>query len=315
MEVAGGELPAQFEKVVWLTEGPINTPEYYQLGKAMEGEVDVAFNGHAGDVLGGRWLSGTIARARDLQPVVSETFTRYSRRLGDHPPNMLFSNRYYPLLQGAAKRNFDASFADLASEAPAHAQLKQEMRTKNWREYTRVNDVPRLFVRYRYPFFDYGVLDFFLKLPTSMRLHERVYLGVLIHKFPRLAQVPYPNRKYSLRAEYHYLGAYYRLRNKAGHFLVDKFYRSLSRIAPSSAVGDIDAAYLEPARSRVLNQVFETNQQQMYFNNSYVQTLIAAHSQGHADHSFLLHKLVTFDLYNRLLVLPAQLGPLGDDFV
>ena len=300
------DLLSCFEKVVWLTEGPINTPEYYQLGKAMATEVDVAFNGHAGDVLGGRWVTPAITRARDIAAVMEETYTRYSRRLGDHASGGLFSGSLRSRVQGAARRNFGESFDDLRHEKPAHAQLKQEMRTKNWREYTRVNDVPRLFARYRYPFFDYDVLDFFLRLPTEMRRHEKIYLGVLISKFPDLAKVPYPNRRYSLRAEYLYLGPYYRFRNKVGHLVVKKFYKSLRGLAPSSTVDYIDGVYLQPSPNPVLDLILHNNYSSSYFDPDYLRSVVAAHAARKADHSFLLHKLVTFMLYNRMLIQSAQ---------
>lgn len=300
------DLPNTFQKVVWLTEGPIDTPEYYRLGQAMAAEVDVAFNGHAGDVLGGRWVTRSIAHASGVSAVVDETYERYSRRLGGHAGH-LFSDEYLRLVRGAAKKNFNQSFADLWSEKPAHAQFKQEMRTKNSREYARVNDVPRLFLRHRYPFFDYKVLDFFLKLPTCMRLHEHVYLGVLVEKQPGLADVPYPNRRYSLRAEHLYLGPYYRLRNKVGHALVDRFYSRLRGIAPASTVGAIDGFFLEPEGRQMLQALLDSNRQTGYFNEAYLEKLFAEHTSRQADNSFLLHKLLTFDLYHRFFMDPGAL--------
>jgi len=307
------DLTGSFEKVVWLTEGPINTPEYYLLGKALSESVDVAFNGHGGDVLGGRWVTRALGRTTDMAPVKTETFARYSRRLGDHVPSKFFSENYYPLVDGAAQRNFFAAFAGLQAEAPYHAQLKHEMRTKNWREYTRVIDVPRFFVRYRYPFFDYEVLDFFLKLPHPMRLNERVYLGVLLEKFPRLADIPYPNRRFSLRAEQRYLRPYYKLRNQLGHFMVDRFYKRLSRIAPLSAVSHVDEAYRGPSGHLLQAMLLEGNCKHGYFNQQYLDAIIKAHINRDADHSFLLHKLVTFELFHTLLVDPDEIGrPTGN---
>ena len=310
---AFADLPGSFEKVVWLTEGPINTPEYYRLGMTLRENVDVAFNGHGGDVLGGRWVSRHICTARDLAPVQEETYARYSRRMGGHPAEEFYSPSYAPLVMGVARRNFLASFAGLQTNQPGLAQLKQEMLTKNWREYARVMDVPRLFVRYRYPLFDYEVLDFFLALPLSMRYQERVYLGVLLDKFPRLADVRYPNRRFSLRAEQRYLKTYYALRNKWGHRLVDKFYRRLGRLTPASAVGPIDQAYRGQDGDRIRSWLMEGNQRRGYFNSDHLEHLWRENAVGEADHSFLIHKLVTFELFNRLLLdseRPAR--PEGD---
>src|SRR4029077_16676757 len=54
------EFAESFEKIIWLTEGPINTAEYYQLAKSVGNRVDVAFCGHGGDVLSGRNLTKAV---------------------------------------------------------------------------------------------------------------------------------------------------------------------------------------------------------------------------------------------------------------
>ena len=300
------EFAASFEKIVWLTEGPINTAEHYQLGKCMGETVDVAFNGHGGDVLGGRWVNTEIYRARGVAPIRTDAFERYSRRLAGHAPDRLFSDRYYPLVKGRARQNFDLSFEDLRAMSPLQAQLLHEMNNKNWREYARVIDVPRLNIRYRYPYFDYEVLDFFLKVPPAMRYHERVYLGVLVEKWPRLAGIPYPNRKFSLRAEHLYLRRYYKVRNKLGHYVVDKFHRQLGRFAPSSVISHNSEAYSGPLRNEIYTLLIEGNRQRDYFDSDYLQAVLAEHASHKADHSFLLHKLVTFELFHRLFLDPAE---------
>jgi len=300
------EFARSFEKILWLTEGPINTAEYYQLGKALGDEVDVAFNGHGGDVIGGRWVSRAIYKAVDMAPVQADAFSRYSRRLAGHDPRQFFSEGYYPLVAGTAQRNFEASFADLQTGTPAQAQLKHEMLTKNWREYTRIIDVPRFYVRYRYPFFDYEVLDFFLKLPLAMRYRERVYLGVLIERFPKLADIPYPNRKFSVRAEYSYLRPYYKVRNQVGHLIVDKFHKQLGRFAPSSAISHNSEAYCGPLKEQICTLLLEGNRKRDYFRQRYLEGVINAHVNREADHSFLIHKLVTFELFHKLLLDPKR---------
>ena len=300
------EFAASFEKVVWLTEGPINTAEHYQLGKSMAQAVDVGFNGHGGDVLGGRWVTAEIYKARDLTPVKADAFLRYSRRLSAHGSDRLFADQYYPLVEGCARHNFDLSFDKLRAESPLQSQVQHEMNTKNWRDYARVIDVPRLNIRYRYPYFDYEVLDFFLQLPPRMRYHERVYLGVLIQKWPRLADIPYPNRKFSLRAEQTYLRPYYKLRNRVGHYVVDTFHKQLGRFAPSSVIGHNADAYCGFLRDEIYRLLVEGNHRRKYFNADYLEAVLSAHASHEADHSFLLHKLVTFELFNRLFLDPAE---------
>lgn len=300
------EFARSFEKIVWLTEGPINTAEYYQLGKVLGDNVDVAFNGHGGDVIGGRWVSRAIYKASDMAPIQADAFLRYSRRLAGHDPRSFFSDRYYPMVAGKARRNFDASFADLQTEVPARAQLRHEMRTKNWREYTRIIDVPRFYVRYRYPFFDCEVLDFFLKLPLAMRYHERVYLGVLIAQFPKLADIPYPGRNFSVRAEHLYLRSYYKVRNQVGHFIVDNFHKQLGRLFPSSAVSHNSDAYCGPLKEQICALLLEGNRKRDYFRQQYLERLINAHVNREMDHSFLIHKLVTFELFHKLLLDPDR---------
>ena len=301
------EFAESFEKIIWLTEGPINTAEYYQLAKSFGNRVDVAFCGHGGDVLSGRNLTKAIYQADAIGTLQEEVFSRYSRRvLGSRDPSEFFSHDYQARLNGSVRRNFDSTFADLQTEVPANAELKHAMKTHIWREITRVVDLPRLCVRYRYPYFDYEVLEFFLKLPPSMRLNAKVYRGLLISQFRKLAGIPYPNRKLSVRAE-EYLRPYYAARNLIGHFAVGKFYKKLSRFAPPECIISHNVeAYRGPLRDRVLTLILDGNRKRGYFNQECLENLVSAHVKREANNSFLMHKLITFELFQKLYIDPSN---------
>ena len=295
-----------YEKILWLTEGPINTAEYYQLGKALGDKVDVAFNGHGGDVIGGRWVSRAIYKAVDMAPVQADAFSVIpvaSLAMIPVSSSLRATIHWWRAQHRGTSRPV---LLICRPGTPAQAQLKHEMLTKNWREYTRIIDVPRFYVRYRYPFFDYEVLDFFLKLPLAMRYQERVYLGVLIERFPKLADIPYPNRKFSVRAEYSYLRPYYKVRNQVGHLIVDKFHKQLGRFAPSSAISHNSEAYCGPLKEQICTLLLEGNRKRDYFRQRYLEGVINAHVNREADHSFLIHKLVTFELFHKLLLDPKR---------
>jgi asparagine synthase (glutamine-hydrolysing) len=302
------EFAESFEKIIWLTEGPINTAEYYQLAKSVNNSVDVAFCGHGGDVLSGRNLTRAVYRAEEIGTLQKEIFSRYSRRvLGSKDPSELFSSDYHARIDGSVWRNLDSTFADLQTEVPANAELKHTMKTRVWREVTRIVDLPRLCVRYRYPYFDYEVLDFFLRLPPSMRLDAKVYRGLLICHFPKLANIPYPNRRCSVRTE-EYLRPYYAARNLFGHFIVSKFYRTLCRFAPPECnISHNIEAYRGPLRDQVLRLVLDGNRKRGYFNQQALETLLSEHVNREANNSFLMHKLITFELFHKLYIDPSKI--------
>jgi asparagine synthase (glutamine-hydrolysing) len=302
-----------FQKMVWLNEGLINTSEHYHLGKALGRQVDAAFCGTGGDEISGRLLSKAICRAKDLEVVKRIIFSSYSRRvLPEDDLGELFSAGYSKIHNGQARANFEASFSTIRTRVPANFYQHHYMRTKLWREHSRVNDMARLYVRYRYPYFDYELIDFFLKLPPEMRLHEKVYRGVLIHKFPKLADLPLPVRRVSVKREQH-LRAYYVLRNRIGGFVLRNFYEALNRIAPPEAeIGYNVEAYRGPLKALVRSLVLEGNRNRGYFNQVYLERLVADHFERRANNAFRIHKLIAFELFHRLFLDVGELAqPVG----
>lgn len=297
-----------FQKMVWLNEGLINTSEHYHLGKALGKDVDAAFCGSGGDEISGRLLTKAICRAKDLGVVKRTIFSNYSRRvLPGNNLAELFSESYGKMLNGQARGNFEASFSTIRTRVPANFYQHHFMRTKLWREHSRINDMARLYVRYRYPYFDYELIDFFLKLPPEMRLHERVYRGVLIQKFPKLADLPLPVRRVSVKREQHLRG-YYALRNRIGSLVLGNFYGALRTIAPPEAEIRYNVeAYRGPLRTLVRSLVLESNRNRGYFNQAYLEKLVTDHFERRANNAFRIHKLITFELFHRLFLDVGEL--------
>jgi len=307
------EFTDAFQKMVWLNEGLINTSEHYYLGKALGKQVDAAFCGSGGDEISGRLLSKAICCAKDLEAVKRIIFSSYSRRvLPGNNLGELFSPAYGKMLNGQARGDFEASFSTIQTQIPANFYQHHYMRTKLWREHSRVNDMARLYVRYRYPYFDYELIDFFLKLPPEMRFHERVYRGVLIHKFPKLADLPLPMRRVSVKREQHLRG-YYALRNRIGGFVLGTFYEALRTIAPPEAEISYNVeAYRGPLKALVRSLVLEGNRNRGYFNQGYLEKLVADHFERRANNAFRIHKLITFELFHRLFFDVGDLAqPVG----
>lgn len=300
------EFADSFQKIIWLTEGPINTAEYYYLARELGKHVDVAFCGHGGDVLSGRNLTKAVYNISGIEALQQDIFSRYSRRvLGDQDPAEFFSRDYQLLVEGVVRRNFADSFTGIRTEVPANAELKHSMKTRTWREVTRIVDLPRFYVRYRYPYFDYEVLDFFLRIPPSMRLRATAYRGLLLSKFPALADIPYPNRKFSVRSE-QYLHPYYTVRNAVGRFLVGRFYKQLRRLAPPEISHNLEA-YRGPLKDQARDLILGGNLKRGYFNQRYMESMVDAHMNCESDHSFLMHKLITFELFHTLFLDPSEL--------
>lgn len=292
-----------FDKVVWLTEGLINTPEYYHLARAIRGEVDVAFSGHGGDDLSGRHLTKAVYTSKDRNAIKNLIFSQYSQRVGSNvSQKRLFSEGYYKLVKGVSRTNFEETFSGIQTDIPANIQLHHSLKYRSWREFTRIIDLPRLYVRYRHPFFDYEVIDFFLGLPPDMRLNCKVYRGLIINKFPELADIPLPNRRVSIRAD-RYFRSYYSIRNRAGRFLLGKWYRLFKRFAPPESEVSLNVeAYRGPLQDIVRSLILEGNSKRGYFNQNYLEKIINSHFCGEKNNSFIMHKLITFELFHRLFL-------------
>jgi asparagine synthase (glutamine-hydrolysing) len=299
-----------FPKTAWLMEGLINTSEYYYLAREIGKHVDVAFCGHGGDTLSGRNIDKAVLKAGTREAIKQIIFRKYIRRvLPANNPQDLFSHRYYRLVKGRAQEDFDLTFSGIQAEIPANVVLHHDMKVATWRQFTRVLDLPRLYVRYRYPFFDYDVLDFFLGLPPRMRFHEIVYRGVLIDKFGGLADIPLPNRRVSIRTERH-LRFYYALRNRVGYFLLGKFHKTLRQFAPPEcAISYNVEAYRGPLKGLVSSLVLDGNRKRGYFDQQYLERTLADYVNGASNESFLMHKLITFELFHRLFLDVDELAP------
>lgn len=298
-----------FNNTVWLMEGLINTSEYCHLGKAMQRDVDTAFTGTAGETLSGKYLTKAICEAKDRNTVKNLIFSWLKFRLPDIDQESLFSKEYYKHVEGLARRNFNETFIYIRTEIPANIHLHHLMRNKIWKEWLPVNALPSLYIRFRYPYFDYDVLDFFLKLPPNMRLNQRVYKGLLIKKFPKLAAIPRDARSLSIRMEQH-LNTYYALRNHIGHFVLKKWYPLFKSLDPRGSFRPLNIdAYDGPLKDKESSIIFDGNRKRGYFDQNYLYKVLYEHYSGKKNHHFVIHKLISFELFHRLFMDESGLVP------
>lgn len=299
-----------FDKMVWLTEGLINTSEYYHLARAIGKEVDVAFSGHGGDDLSGRLLTKAIYKVKDLDRVKDLIFSQSNKRMiPNNNSDNLFSKNYYKIIKGIARKDFNEAFSCIQTDVPANIQLYFQLKNTVWRQFTRIVDMPRLYIRYRHPFLDYKVLDFILKLPPRIRLDAKAYKSLLIKKFPELADIPLPNRRASVKTEQH-LRTYYALRNLLGKLLLRKWYKFFKRFAPpESEINYNVEAYRSHLKLMVHSTILDGNRKRGYFNQNYLEQVLSSHFSRKKNNSFLMHKLITFELFHRLFLDEDQLMP------
>ena len=258
-----------------------------------------------------RHIDAAVQKARSREAIKQIIFRKYSRRiLPANNPQDFFSDRYYSRIRGLAQESLDLSFSGIQTDIPENVLLHHDMKTVTWRQFTRIVDLPRLYVRYRYPYFDYDVLDFFLRLPPRMRFREVAYRGVLIKKFRDLADIPLPNHRVSIRRERH-LRLYYDVRNRVGRFTLRRFYKLLRQFFPvESEIKYNVEAYRGPLRELVSSLILEGNRKRGYFNQTYLERTLSSHFTGASNASFLMHKLVSFELFHRLFLdadQPARL--------
>lgn len=298
------EFASAFESVVWMNEGLINTPEYSMLAKTAAGcGMQVLLTGNGGDDLSGRHLARVLPRMRDVEAAKEQLFAPSSRLNGSE---RIFGPSLRKHLPELRRESFEASLAGIDRSDAANLVMQHHARNQLWKSFTRNIDLARYWLRHRQPYFDYDLIDLFARIPPSIRLHEKAYRRVLIEYFPPLADIPLPTHRVSVRAE-RYLYPYYKVRNTLGHWALPRLHRVLRHMAPPSAVVSYNyEAYRGPLRDYVRSVVLEGNRRRGYFDQSALGDVLAAHNAGTGNHSFLIHKLITFELFQRMFIDPAQ---------
>jgi asparagine synthetase B (glutamine-hydrolysing) len=308
-----------FAPTVWLTEGLINMPEYYYMGKAMRSRVQMGFSGHGADDLTGRYTRRAyIHNARTLEETKKSIFTHYSSRMGvlRIEPERFYSPDYYRLVKGSVVDYFEESVKPFEHYPFPSIQLYHNIRHRMLRDLTRINDVPGFFVRYRHLFYDREILDFWFRVPFRMRLDFKLYRSYLITKYPRLARIRFQGR----RIPVHYWGIlrpYYTFRTKAGKMAV-RYGKQLGQCVPEVIRRDINTtAYRGPLKPLVRLLVLDGNRRHGMFNHDYLEAKLNDHFSSRADNHFLIHKLLTLELFQNLFleknVTGYRLGqPLGE---
>lgn len=299
-----------FDNMVWLSEGHINTSEYYSLAKFMADKVDVAFCGNGGDIISGKTLSKKIYKEKKRDAIIELLFSQYnSRVIQNEDPEKLFSPNICKHIKGISKKNFFNSFEDISSDNPGIIHFQHLLKYKGRKDFTRAVNIPNFFVRYRYPFFDNEVIDFFIRIPPKFRLNQDLYVRTLIKKFKELAKIPRPNRNVSLSKE-KYFAFYYHFRNKVGNFFLSKWYRIFKSYMPRGYDANIHVeAYRNALRQNVYSIIIDGNKKRGYFNHVFLERLLNDHFNGEKDYSFLIHKLITFEIFNRLFLDREKLVP------
>jgi hypothetical protein len=56
----------------------------------------------------------------------------------------------------------------------------------------------------------------------------------------------------------------------------------------------------------VLTLILDGNRKRGYFNQECLENLVSAHVKREANNSFLMHKLITFELFQKLYIDPSN---------
>ena len=292
-----------FDDVVWMNEGLINTPEYYWLSRTAGRTADVLLTGNGGDDLSGRLLQKAYTRNWTVAGAREYLFAPSGRLSG---AETIFGPRLRKWAAEFRRESFESSFAGIDASCPANLIMQHNLRNQLWRNFSRIIDLANFHVRHRQPFLDYELLDCFARVPPAIRMNEQAYRRVLIRYSPQLAAIPLPTYGVSLRAE-PYLRPYYRLRNVVGRFAISNFHKAFKSMAPPTAVVSYNyEAYRGPLRDYLRTVVIEGNRRRGYFDQQALERMIGSHADRTYNHSFLIHKLIAFELFQRMFLDPAE---------
>lgn len=199
--VGAEDLAQGLEENAWLTEGVINTSEFRVLASEHP-HCDAVVWGFGGDVLSGMPLHPTMYGARTRAQISSlHLEADASEMIPVRQHGEAFHPDFAARTKGAVVENFARCFARLPCNDLPNLWMLHDLSQRQRRRTLRVMTVTDAVCDTLFPYLDDDVLEFSLAQPVRFKQHRRVYAELLNRRFPRLADLPRPNYRVSMRWE------------------------------------------------------------------------------------------------------------------
>ncbi len=237
----------------------------------------------------------------DKWSVVEECFARFNQSytwpgLSEASEHLLYSPAFAPQIVGRA-------FESMATEFERYwAQPRRQYAAEFFyidnhcmRQTQHMVTFGRSHVEFRFPFWDYQLIDFIFSLPPALRANQILYRHIITQRTPKLARIPYDKQEFlpTVQQPLHDL-----------HTLSIRLRRRL-KLLPTRPwlYADYENYLRTDLRSWAENILFAPRTQERgIFNGAYVQSLFNRHLAGkEAPMLGKIAPLITFEMMMRTL--------------
>lgn len=162
-------------------------------------------------------------------------------------------------------------------------------------------------VETRFPFYDNDIMDFILTVPPNLRLNEKIYLKSIIKLFPHLSTIPWQKTGLPPTASKLHVRIHGKMEGlkRILNYLAQKTTGIKQVFKDDRDYQDYNnwMRYNKKLREYIYNILLdERTQRRPYFNQEYINGILDQHMNGNKNHSELIGRLLTFELWNRQFI-------------
>lgn len=294
------DLVSYTEKTVYLTDGMKNGihSHIYNIVNGIEQKVDVVFDGIQGIKLG--TPDPSLYNAGD-DKILSYLLNPLKNI------ELLFSNSYYFRIEQYLTHYMEDlqknSSINVSLNRFSYYQLSQKKRRFTF--YGPV--ILRSKVETRFPFYDNDIMDFILAVPPKLRLKEHIYLRSIIKLFPHLSSIPWQKTGLPLTASKLHIRIHSKMEGlkRIFNYIAERTTGIKHVFKDDKNYQDYNnwMRYNKKLREYIYNILLdERTQRRPYFNQGYINGILDQHMNDNKDHSELIGRLLTFELWNRQFI-------------
>jgi asparagine synthase (glutamine-hydrolysing) len=295
------------EKTIYCTEGefPIHISHQAFALERINHYVDVSFDGLAGALLSGGFLSKQVLRAKSYEELLEILNRR--RFFSDYVMKKLFTDDYYDKIKDMPFQSVKSSLDKTAGHSVSRYDcfmLKNREKRLNTKGGV---EIIRNMVKQVTPMFDNNFFDIIQRIPPELRFQHRIYRKFLKKLAPELARIPYNTTM--IRADAPLIlwkiASFYQFAK--GIFERQIWWISRGRIylankrhyAPVDEWLRVNQSWRKFARDTLLSvSAFIKD----FCRQEFIKTLIEEHESGKANHFNKINYLITFELFLQMFV-------------
>jgi len=297
------DLVSYAQKAVYLTDGMQNCIHAHRMQTYNETRnvMDIALGGWIGD--------STIALHGPLDDYSEDCLENFKYII--NPVSMdlvknLFNDDYIPVIEQNfidTQNNILQINDNLDIKLPSNNLQYFNLKIRQHRFTLMGHVLMRNSLEVRTPFSDYDFIDFNLNIPPVLKSDLYLYIKLILEMFPQLSNVPGQKSGMLLDARCkHKVANIIRLKRKINKF---SKYLGIELFNNPSNFHEYDKWMRKNTELRKYIFSILTDERTLkrsYFNQETVKNILDQHMSGKEDHSEMIGRLLTFELWNRLFI-------------